>query len=184
MAELERIYTGTLSTHANWQPRLREILESASATARVALVGVGHPMRGDDYVGSFIVKALMDETRADDVILFDVEDSIEWVILKIAKSNPGHVILIDACDMNLSAGEISLIPLAQTDYPFFTTHGIPLKLLANKFLPRAETWILAIQPERMEFNEISPTLSPAVLTAAKSVSTFIRSILEERRLVA
>ena len=178
---MERMCTRTLSTHANWQPKLREILASASPSARVALVGVGHPMRGDDYVGSFIVKALMEGRRVNDVILFDVEDSIEWMIQKIAESNPRHVVLIDACEMNLRAGEISLLPLAETSYPFFTTHGIPLKLLANKFLPNAETWILAIQPERMEFDGDRTTLSPEVLVSASSVSNFIASTLEERR---
>jgi len=177
---LERMCTRTLSTHANWQPQFREIIASASPSARVVLVGIGHPMRGDDYVGSFIVKALVDRNRVNDVILFDVEDSIEWVILKIAKSNPRHMILIDACEMNLKAGEVSLIRLAEMSYPFFTTHGIPLKLLANKFLPNAETWILAIQPERMEFNGDRTTLSPEVLASASSVSNFIASTLEER----
>jgi hydrogenase maturation protease len=141
-------------------------------------------MRGDDYVGSFIAKALMNVARANDVILFDVEDSIEWVILKIAKCTPKHVILIDACEMNLDAGEVSLIPLAETNYPFFTTHGIPLKLLATKFIPKAETWILAIQPQLMQFTGAQSTLSSPVLAAANSVSKFIGSILEERRLDA
>jgi hypothetical protein len=57
------MYEGTLSTAAEWEPRLRKLLASSSPSARVALVGVGHPMRGDDYVGSFIVKKLLRETR-------------------------------------------------------------------------------------------------------------------------
>jgi hydrogenase maturation protease len=135
-------------------------------------------MRGDDYVGSFIAKTLMDEIRVGGVVLFDVEDRIEFMVSKVAACNPKHVILIDACEMNLSAGEVALLPLAETEYPFFTTHGIPLKLLASKLMPDAETWILAIQPERMEFNG---TLSPAVLAAANSISNFIESALKERQ---
>jgi hydrogenase 3 maturation protease len=143
----------------------------------VALVGVGHPMRGDDYVGSFITKTLIDEVRVKDVILFNAEDRIEFMVSKIAASNPKHVILIDACDMNLKAGQVGLIQLADIDYPFFTTHGIPLKLLASKLLPNAETWILAIQPERMEFNG---GLSPAVLDAATSIADFVVETLMGR----
>jgi hydrogenase 3 maturation protease len=176
LAELERLHVKALSTYADWQPPLREILASASQTTRIALVGVGHPMRCDDYVGSFIVKTLKDGARVRGVILFDVEDHFEFMVSKIIASNPKHLILIDACEMNASAGEVALIPIAKTQFPFFTTHGVPLKLLVSKFLPNVETWVLAIQPERMEFND---ALSPAVLAAANSVSKFIASELKE-----
>lgn len=138
------------------------------------MVGVGHPMRGDDYVGSFVAKILMEKIRSKGVVLFDVEDYLEFMISKITASNPKHVILVDACEMNASPGQVALIRLAETEYPFFTTHGIPLKLLAGKLLPDAETWLLAIQPERMEFNE---ALSPAVFTAATSISSLIAETL-------
>jgi hydrogenase maturation protease len=134
-------------------------------------------MRGDDFVGSFIVKSLMKRIRTDVIVLFDAEDSIEWVMSKIAESNPKNLILLDACQMNAGAGEVALIPLAETSYPFFTTHGIPLKLLASKFLPSAETMILAIQPARTGLNE---NLSPAVLVAANSIRNLVIAALKER----
>jgi hydrogenase 3 maturation protease len=170
LALLERVCEKTLSTDANWQPRLRQILASASPTSTVAFVGVGHPMRGDDFVGSFILKKLIKRIRRDSIVFFDAEDGIEWVISKIAKSSPKHLIILDACQMNAGPGDITLIPLAKTDYPFFTTHGIPLKLLTGKLLPSVETSILAIQPHRMGLNE---NLSPEVLAAADSISDFI-----------
>jgi hydrogenase 3 maturation protease len=176
LAELEREYVKTFSTHANWQPLLREILNSSSPTISVALVGVGHPMRGDDYAGSFIAKTLTNEILGNGVILFDAEDHFEFIVSKVASSKPKHLILIDACEMNASAGEVALIPLEETQYPFFTTHGLPLKLLASKFLPDTKTWILAIQPERMAFSD---ALSPRVLAAATTISNFIASTLKE-----
>ena len=169
------MYAKTPLTDANWQPRLRRILASALPTARVALVGVGHPMRGDDFVGSFIVKTLMKRIRTDKVVLFDAEDGVEWVISKIAESNPKHLILLDACEMNAASGAVALMPLAETNYPFFTTHGIPLKLLASRLLPSVETSILAIQPDRMGLNE---SLSPAVLAAANSISNLVAATLK------
>lgn len=175
MAELERTHAITLSTHANWQPRFRQVLVSASPTAKVALVGVGHPMRGDDFVGSFIVKTLKKRIPTDRVVLFDSEDGVEWVISKIKNANPKHLVLLDACELNTDPGEITLIPLAETSYPFFTTHGIPLKLLTSKLLPSVETWILAIQPERMGLNE---GLSQVVLGAANSISDFVVDALK------
>jgi hydrogenase maturation protease len=140
------------------------------------MIGVGHPMRGDDYVGSFIVKTLMKGIRTDRVIFFDAEESIEWTISKLAKTPLRRVVVVDACEMNLPAGEIVLVPLADTDYPFFTTHGIPLKLLAGKLLPNVHAFILAIQPGRMGLNA---RLSPAVFASANLVSQVIGTILWE-----
>lgn len=177
MAELERTYEKTLSTHANWQPQLRRILAGTTSTEKVALVGVGHPMRGDDFVGSFIVKDLMKKKiPTAKLVLFDAEDGIEWIVSRIQEPNPRHLIIADACEMNATPGEIALIPLAETDYPFFTTHGIPLKLLATNLLPSVETSILAIQPFRMGLNE---GLSPAVFEAAFSISNFFETTLKE-----
>jgi hydrogenase 3 maturation protease len=132
-------------------------------------------MRGDDFVGSFIVKTLKNKVPTVKVALFDSEDGVEWVISKIKNAQPKHLILLDACQMNADPGEVSLIPLAQTSYPFFTTHGIPLKLLTSKLLPSVETWILAIQPARMGLNE---GLSKQVLGTANSISNFVADTLK------
>ena len=175
MAVLERISDETLSTDADWQPHLSKIFETATPTQKVALVGVGHPMRGDDFVGSFIIKGLMRKRiRTDRLVLFDAEDGIEWVLSRIREPNPKHLIILDACEINASPGKIALIPLARTNYPFFTTHGIPLKLLATKLLPSVDTFILAIQPSQMGYNE---GLSTVVQTAALSISKFIETTL-------
>jgi len=177
LAELQRMCEETPSTNAaQWQPRLREILASTSPSARVALIGVGHPMRGDDFVGSFIIKTLLKDVRTDKVILFDAEDGVEWMISKIGKLNLRHLIIIDACEMNMTPGQVALIPLGETDYPFFTTHGIPLKLLTSKLLPNVESSILAIQPGRMGLNE---KLSPAVSIAARSILNLVATTLRE-----
>jgi hydrogenase 3 maturation protease len=133
-------------------------------------------MRGDDYVGSFIVKKLLNEIRTQKVILFDAEDGVEWVISKVGRPNLRHLIIIDACEMNTKPGEVALIPLAKTDYPFFTTHGIPLKLLTSKLLPDVDASILAIQPGRMGLNE---ELSPEVSVAATSILALIANAVKE-----
>jgi len=143
------------------------------------LVGVGHPLRGDDYVGSLIVKNLtgyFDDQLPDGVYLFDAEEDVEAVIGKLAEVAPRHVIFIDACEMKLRPGETQLLPIAETSYPFFTTHGIPLKVIADQLLPMSAAWVLAIQPKHTEFIE---ELSAEVREASASISRFLIEILEE-----
>ena len=159
-----------------WQTILKRILVTASADRKVVLVGVGHPLRGDDYVGSFIVESL-GETRSGAIQFFNGEDNVESIIARIGTLRPKHVVFIDACDMNLRTGDARLVTMNETSYPFFTTHGIPLKLLAERFLPNSQCWALAIQPEQLA---IGTSLSPNVTTSARSIVEFIKaSMMEE-----
>jgi hydrogenase 3 maturation protease len=170
------MHEGMLSTTVKWRAQLRELLTSSSPTSKLALVGVGHPLRGDDYVGSFIVKTLLNECKAESIRFFDAENGVEMVVSRISKFNPKHVVFVDACEMNARPGDVALIPVAETDYPFFTTHGIPLKLLASQLLSKSEAWVLAIQPEHME---VGDHLSPRVNESAAYVSSFIAATLKE-----
>ncbi len=177
MSKLERPRDQTTSTET-WQVQLKDVLGLFSPTKKLALVGVGHPLRGDDYVGSYAVKAIMEATEGtlpDGVYLFDAEDNVEALITKLARAGLKHVIFIDACEMGLKPGEIRLLPVAETSYPFFTTHGIPLRVLAERLLSESKVWVLAIQPNRTEFGR---SLSAEIQDAAISVSKFITTHLK------
>lgn len=139
---------------------------------------MGHPLRSDDHVGSYVVKTLIEEAK--DILLgirlVDAEDNVEALITKIADLQPEHVVFIDACEMKGNPGQTQLISVTQTTYPFFTTHGIPLKLIAERLLPDSRVWILAIQPKNTDFGE---TLSAEVQCAADSISKFIMKLAHE-----
>jgi hydrogenase 3 maturation protease len=176
LAQLQRLREQTISARVQWELQLKELLAFASPMSKVALVGVGHPLRGDDYVGSFIVKILMNECRAENIGFFDAQDGVEMVVSRIAKFSPKHILFIDACEMNARPGHIALISVADTNYPFFTTHGIPLKLLASQFLSDSEARVLAIQPEHME---VGDHLSPRINDRALYISGLIATTLKE-----
>ena len=175
MAQSQRLREQTISARVHWELQLKELL----TTTKIALVGVGHPLRGDDYVGSLIVKRIIeatDGTLPENVYLFDAEDDVENLIGRLSKIGLQHVVFIDACEMRAKPGEINLLSVAETSYPFFTTHGIPLKVLAERLLRGCEVWVLAIQPKETEFDE---DLSPELHDAASHVSDFIVSNLIE-----
>jgi hydrogenase 3 maturation protease len=179
LATNRRVGEQTTSTMTNWQQHVRQLLRSASSINSVALVGVGHPLRGDDYVGSQIVKTLTEHLESelpDGLHIFDAEDDVEAVTTRLADLAPRHVIFIDACEMKLKPGETQLLPIEETSYPFFTTHGIPLKVLVEQLLPKSQAWVLAIQPKQIEFSE---ELSPEVHESSLSVSRFLIRTLEE-----
>jgi Ni,Fe-hydrogenase maturation factor len=80
--------------------------------------------------------------------------------------------------MRESPGATKLIPVVETTFPFFTTHGVPLKLLAEQILAKSDVSILAIQPKNTDFGE---ELSEEIRGVADSVSDFITNLLKERR---
>ncbi len=179
MKRHERISYQTTSTASSWTIELERIVASTSPNKRLALVGMGHPLRSDDFVGSYIAKKLLARRRKgglrDGVYIFDGEDNVEALISKIAALEPEHVIFIDASEMKTEAGETRLVSVSETIYPFFTTHGIPLKLLAERLFPRSRVWILAIQPKDTDFGE---HLSSEMRAVANSISDLFATILE------
>ena len=180
MKALQWVSEQGTSTILAWQPQLKKIVESSSSTRKIALVGMGHPLRSDDYVGSYIVKKVIARAKSrhsDRILLFDGEDNVENLITRIAQLEPEHVIFIDACETKEEPGETKLISVTQTSYPFFTTHGVPLKLLAQQLLPKSSVWILAIQPASTDFGE---QLSKEICAIADSISNFLVKLLEER----
>jgi hydrogenase maturation protease len=167
------------SAENNWQENLGRVLGSASSISRISIVGVGHSLRGDDYVGSLIAKSLAKCTgnsAENGVYIFDAEENVEKVVRKLIRVAPRHVIFIDACEMHAKPGEARFLSIEETSYPFFTTHGIPLKLLAHQFLTESEAWVLAIQPASFEFNDRPST---EVDEAANAIIKFIASSLTE-----
>ena len=160
----------------DWRAKLSQVLLSSSKH-KIVFIGVGHPLRGDDYVGSYVVKELIKRVARKplNVDFLDAEDSVESIITKAIRTTPKHVIFVDSCEMNSQPGEIQLISVSETDYPFFTTHGIPLKLLSERLMPESEAWILAIQPKKVEFSE---KMSPEMKEAAVLISEFILKSLE------
>jgi len=179
MAQSQGLSDQTNSTSQQWESHLKELLTAASPTSKVALVGVGHPLRGDDYVGSYVIKGIIKargSTPSESVYLFDAEDNVERVITRLSRIGLKQVIFIDACEMGGRACETKLLPVDETQYPFFTTHGIPLKVLAEQLLMGCQVWVLAIQPKDIEFGE---PLSPELRDTANYVSQVIASSLEK-----
>ncbi len=162
------------STEA-WKNKLSGLLRSPHR--KVALVGVGNPLCHDDYVGSKVVKMIINSkgTHVKDVYLVDAENNVEFFITKIQRIAADHVIFVDACRMGLKSGSVSLLAVEDTSYPFFTTHGIPLKLLAERMLPESRVWVLAIEPKRTDFGE---GLSREVADSARAIQRLVISEVE------
>lgn len=115
---------------------------------RVAIVGIGSDMRGDDAAGIEVVRKLRRGLSSPNVLLVEAGVAPENFTAEIRKFEPSHVILIDATDFGSEPGTAILSgPEAIAGQPI-STHTMPLSLLANYLRAQtaAKVVLLGIQP--------------------------------------
>ncbi len=143
------------------------------------VIGLGHPLKGDDYVGSLVAKDLKKRIKnSSDILIVDAEDSPENVISVLNDNNPGLVVLIDAVEAGLEPGSVTLMDLSETTYPFFGSHSMPLKVLLQMGPEIPKTVLLGIQPSSYEIGE---PLSREVAQAEAEIVMELGSLLQKMK---
>ena len=132
-----------------------ELREWFRGAGRVVVVGVGNPIRMDDFVGVKIVRDLCGKVDADRVMLIEAETIPEDHMQEIIDYKPTHILIIDAAKMGLKAGEARLIsPEQLANYPAFSTHMLPLRIFCEYLKTiNVEMGLLLIEPEKTDFGE-------------------------------
>jgi len=109
------------------------------------LLCVGNKEGGDDSIGPYIADKL-ESTKHISVI--DCGTTPENYTSIVKKHKPKKLIIIDATDMNLSPGEIRIIPEEKIGSMHISTHGIPLSIIMNYLKEHTEQILLiGIQPK-------------------------------------
>jgi hydrogenase 3 maturation protease len=119
---------------------------------RYLIVCIGNPNGGDDAVGPYIAEKMSSEMKDKtfDGEILDVGIVPENFTGVIKEKNPETLILIDAVDMNLSPGEIRIIPPDSIGVMHVSTHGIPLSVYIqylHQYIKKIT--LIGVQPERM-----------------------------------
>ncbi len=143
---------------------------------KIVVVGIGNPIRADDYVGLYVVEQLKGKL-ANRVLLIEAETVPENYLLDIEEFKPTHVILIDAAFLGLKPAEVSLVEAEKiVDYSAITTHLLPLRVFCEyvKQATGATIALLLIEPQSMEYNE---GLTPKVQATAKKLIKILMALL-------
>jgi hydrogenase maturation protease HycI len=144
----------------------------------VVVVGIGNPMRRDDYVGVKVVQDLTGKTPSN-VMLIESDTIPESSIEAIIAFKPNRILLIDAGALGLKPGGVvfkeSTTVLGPTGSAV-STHALPLKLFCDYLerLIQAKIGLLIVQPENTDFGE---GLSEHVSKAAENLKTILLDIL-------
>lgn len=132
---------------------------------RLALLGIGSELRGDDGAGILAVRQLRSlvSRRPFTSVRFEGFEggsAPENVTGFISAFKPTHIILVDAADIGAPAGTFREIPPAEIPDISFSTHTLPLSIVVNYLAGAtgATITVIGIQPASLIFD--TPLSSP------------------------
>lgn len=137
-----------------------------SSAPRIAIIGVGNELNGDDSAG-VLVSRRISQSIQNSVLIYNVEGSIspENYTAPIRRFNPDWIWLIDAAEFNQDPGTVKILSLDHVNGVTNFTHGLPLNVLAE-FLQKETNsviFLFGIQPLNINpFTSISEPLKLAV----------------------
>jgi len=151
-------------------------------SGRIALLGVGSELRGDDAAGLLVAECLRKsppkKIKQKKLKVFFGSTAPENLTGEIKKFKPACLVIVDSADMNRRPGTVKLINPDQISGISFCTHQLPLKIMTD-YLAKSigcEILIIGIQPGKIDFGA---PLSREVEKSAKDISDTIKEILSK-----
>ena len=161
-----------------WQNSLTQKLRSLSKpdrSTRVAVVGIGSELRGDDAAGGRVAQALQSTVEADrdpPLLIIDAGVAPENFTGTLRRFEPDLVLLIDAAQMNEAPGSIQWIDWQDTSGLSASTHTLPPYVLSEYLVNElnCEVALIGIQPQGNEFG------APLSLEVQQAIAEIVRTL--------
>jgi len=118
----------------------------------LVILCIGNKYGGDDGIGPYIAKKLINKTKGDCYIIDSGTNPENYTSL-IKKLNPKLLIILDAVEMGLKPGNIRIIDKSKIGVMHISSHNIPISLLISyleKYLKKII--FIGIQSKRMSGN--------------------------------
>jgi hydrogenase 3 maturation protease len=147
---------------------------------KIAILGVGSELRADDIAGILVSQELEKDAkkigRSIDLKVFLGYTAPENLSGEIKKFAPTHVMIIDTADIGKNPGDVALFTPEDSGGISFSTHKLPIKVLAQYLLQSFEckVIIIGIQPKTLDFGK---AISKEVKSAANGVSKAIKDVI-------
>ena len=164
-----------------WQKNLQadlKRLQKPDRAPRLAVLGIGHELYGDDAVGVWLAGRLGRQVHASESLLaVEGGSAPENSTGTLRRFGPDLVLMVDAALMDLEPGKTGWLSWKDTTGFSASTHTLPLHLLAAYLTEElnCEVALLGIQPAQ---TRVGAALSPEVQEAAEDIAKSISEILE------
>ena len=169
-----------------WSELLAQKLATLSAALkhkpRLALLGIGNELNGDDAAGVLAVRALRTRLAPrPQLLLIEASLAPEAFTAPLRRFEPDCVILIDAALLDEAPGTIELVDWQQTDGLSATTHTLPpsvlVKFIQHEFNCPVE--LILIQPHDIDFDHpVTPVVSNAIESVVAGFTSLFSSIYQ------
>ena len=139
---------------------------------KTVILGIGHPLRGDDACGPVLIERLQGRIPAP---CFDGGSAPENYLGKIVKEAPDVILLIDAVDLGEAPGAYKIMDQAEILQSGFTTHDLSPRMMMEYLSSqtKAEIFLLGIQPQELTLGK---ELSGPVKKAVDDIERSIREV--------
>ncbi len=161
---------------------VNNVISNIKSGVKIVFLGVGSPLRADDSVGLYIVEQLEQALKTDATKEFRFylgESAPENFTGEIRSFRPTHLMIFDAADLGEVPGTFAVIPREKIGGTSFSTHVLPLKMLADYLVMATgcTVSVIGIQPQNLEFGE---PLSPGVEAKAAEFVAKTSTIWNQR----
>jgi hydrogenase 3 maturation protease len=150
---------------------------------RVAVVGVGHALRGDDAVGLVAARCLFEALPAESASLLVLEagPAPENHTGALRRFEPDLVLFVDAAGLEAEPGAIRWVDPEEITGLGASTHSLPLSTLAA-FLTAQLGCVVALLGIQPGGTGIGAPLSPPVAAAVEEIVRGLVEVLVQDRL--
>lgn len=146
--------------------KLATLSAALSRTPRLALLGIGNELNGDDAAGVLVVRALRARLAPrPHLLLIEAGLAPEAFTAPLRRFAPDLVVLVDAALLEQPAGTVEMVDWRETDGLSATTHTLPPSVLVH-FIQHelgCPVELILIQPDNIEFDHpVSPAVRHAI----------------------
>lgn len=172
-------------SNKSWQERLRadlQLLSKSDSAPRLAVMGIGHELCGDDAVGMQIAGMLrslhLDPER---ILAVEAGPAPENFTGVFRRFKPDLILMIDAALLNEEPGSVRWLDWKQADGFSASTHTLPIHLVASYLSMElnCNVELIGIQPEQ---TFVDAPLTPRVRKAAEEVVSVIIELVQGQKL--
>ena len=167
------------TSSSSWKTQLALKLKPTAEplNQRVAILGIGNELNGDDSAGLWVVRKLRERLRdKPNLLLLDCGSVPENATGPLRTFKPDKVLMVDAADLEEEPGTIQLIDLEDVRGFSASSHSLPISVLAGFIQTEfnCEVTLCCIQPQSLEFDR---GLSPIVEKAVERLTEVIFQVL-------
>lgn len=164
-----------------WRQALSQVLTPTypdGSPLRLAVVGVGQELQGDDGVGVAVARRVNQLVDPDDsLLIIEAGHAPENVLGSIIRFQPSTILFLDALQVNERPGAILWLTSNEADGTGGSTHTLSLALLGDylRSVTGASAYVLGIQPHRIAFGEgLSAPVEAAADECAEAIARYWR----------